>query len=49
MGGKNYDLTGGYSIVGIVLSDVLPAKCYHPDILAGRKTPEPEPDKEDKK
>lgn len=30
---RNYDPYGGFSIVGIVLSDALPAACYHPDIL----------------
>ncbi len=31
---RNYDPYGGFSIVGVILSDALPAACYHPDVLA---------------
>ncbi len=30
---RNYDPYGGFSVVGIVLSDALPEACYHPDVL----------------
>lgn len=30
---RNYDPYGGFSIVGIVLSDALPSASYHPDFL----------------
>ncbi len=53
---EKYDPYGGFSIVGIVLSDALPPACYHPDQLErlrawreGQVTPEQTKEKEKKK
>ncbi len=52
---RSYDPYGGFSIVGIILSDALPAACYHPDRLErlrawrdGQVTPKQTEKKEEK-
>lgn len=37
MAEQKFDETGGFSQVQVILSDVLPPECFHPDFLKTRQ------------